>query len=618
MPPPLYPNGFAYWIRSGAQPTTYDESILALSPAAYWKLNDPSGSRFAQDSSGNGWTASVSGTCKFGVAGPGTGDTAVTIGTNSFITAFGPLDPFQGQDCTIIGWSSTTSAGATAFMLTVGQQSSGEQIQFFNNSTGYITAALYGDGNTGAAPVSSSWAMYAMTYSNATGTVSLYYNGVLNGSPSVYGGGAFSVPSGSQFMIGGLAPAGNGVGPFSWPGSISNVAVFGSALSAAQIANLYSLNDGTVLLPGAPGKVTQTGNFSYWIRGGTVAFPIAISASVSSSVNAMAGVAALTVTAYGPGITAAVPVGAASVTVGAFGASVSSSTSASTNALAGVASLTVTAYGPGVGSAVGLANVTITGQNLTPSIKPTDQTGASVGVAGMSLGTGSTVGSANITVAAPSGSAKVGATDQTGASVTVAGRAPGIGATPSVANVTIVAQNTAASIGVNPTAAGVVVVAFGTGIGSTVQVASVGVIGLAPGVGVTPGTGNVALVALSPGTGLVPITANVVVTGSAPGIGSTPGTANVTVQALITSAIIGAGAQVANVTVTGDDVAARISTIAGLASVAVVAYQAQFKTVIVAIFTASLVHTGWMTDPDGPTTGWTAGTVFFSHGPTRY
>ncbi len=51
------------------QIVSYDETVLtklSLAPVAYWKLNDPVGSTTAADSSGNGYTLTVSGTVTFG------------------------------------------------------------------------------------------------------------------------------------------------------------------------------------------------------------------------------------------------------------------------------------------------------------------------------------------------------------------------------------------------------------------------------------------------------------------------------------------------------------------------------------------------------------------------
>ena len=52
-----------------ALPSSYDETVLtklSLAPVAYWKLDDPVGSTTAADSSGNGYTLTVSGTVTFG------------------------------------------------------------------------------------------------------------------------------------------------------------------------------------------------------------------------------------------------------------------------------------------------------------------------------------------------------------------------------------------------------------------------------------------------------------------------------------------------------------------------------------------------------------------------
>ena len=80
---------FRYYYESASPPaaTGYVANVLALSPSAFWPMQDTSGN--LTDETGNGWTATAQGTATYSVGGP-------TIGSETFdaITFDGSTDYF--------------------------------------------------------------------------------------------------------------------------------------------------------------------------------------------------------------------------------------------------------------------------------------------------------------------------------------------------------------------------------------------------------------------------------------------------------------------------------------------------------------------------------------------
>jgi len=87
----------------------YDSAVSALSPSAWWQLNDPAGSTTAADSSGNGYTGSVTGSVTFGQTGPITGTTGAAFdGSTGYITTTAPQPATSSM--TYIAWFKTTAS----------------------------------------------------------------------------------------------------------------------------------------------------------------------------------------------------------------------------------------------------------------------------------------------------------------------------------------------------------------------------------------------------------------------------------------------------------------------------------------------------------------------------
>ena len=86
---------------------TYSTEVLADSPYAYWKFNEPSGTT-ATDSSGNGRNLAYNGTYTLDQTGLGTLGKAVVMGANSYISGSLTGTPFN-SNWTFEAWYQPTN-----------------------------------------------------------------------------------------------------------------------------------------------------------------------------------------------------------------------------------------------------------------------------------------------------------------------------------------------------------------------------------------------------------------------------------------------------------------------------------------------------------------------------
>jgi len=102
---------------------TYSTEVLADSPYAYWKLNEPSGTT-ATDSSGNGRNLTYIGTYTLNQTGLGTLGKAVVMGANSYISGNLTGTPFNAS-WTFEAWYQPTNwtAGSPRGIFEYGSES---------------------------------------------------------------------------------------------------------------------------------------------------------------------------------------------------------------------------------------------------------------------------------------------------------------------------------------------------------------------------------------------------------------------------------------------------------------------------------------------------------------
>ena len=210
--------------------STYDTTVSAASPTAWWKLTDAPGTTTAADSSGNGHTGTATAVTF--------GNGALFNGTNSAIlTSWNPT----ASAITVDGWvnlDGLTQSGNSRLIANSHTDSSDVKGFEVMLTSALIPQAWFGNGTTraGVASISpvptSGWTYLAATWDGAT--VSFYVNGVFHVSTPLSG----SLPAGTASGIGlGYNPAYNGD---YLNGQLSEWTVALSALSGAQIAARYA------------------------------------------------------------------------------------------------------------------------------------------------------------------------------------------------------------------------------------------------------------------------------------------------------------------------------------------------------------------------------------------
>lgn len=222
----------------------YGAEVMADSPLAFWKLDEPGGSTSAVDSSGNGRTAS--GSPVFGNA-----STPIPDKTTAGFSNFGLLDAGDvlgqvGASITVecfmrlnTGWPGGGN-GQWAPLVTKGGAGGGwglsrraatNSLSFnlgFNSGFGSVTAsAEYGTGWTGGA-----WFHAVGTYDGSN--LRLYQNGVLVAT-TAYAGGIASNSAATR-----IAHWAGATNRNFGTGFLSHVAIFGTALSAGRISAHYA------------------------------------------------------------------------------------------------------------------------------------------------------------------------------------------------------------------------------------------------------------------------------------------------------------------------------------------------------------------------------------------
>lgn len=232
-----------YAAAGGGGPSGYAAEVLADSPLAYWPLSETSGSTFA-DLSGNSKTLTAAGSPTVGATGPFVGEYAVTLNGSSQY-----LDSNQGinhSDFTIeFWWKGTDTAGKFAsarsntYSMTVGLG------PMFGGVNGGIHWGVDAGGTwegivTNGAINDGTWKHVACVWDGTSGSavapaqLKIYVDGVqaATSAASYVSANAPITSSGVGYRFG---AARDGSGDYV-AGDFSNIAVYGSALSAARVA----------------------------------------------------------------------------------------------------------------------------------------------------------------------------------------------------------------------------------------------------------------------------------------------------------------------------------------------------------------------------------------------
>jgi hypothetical protein len=223
---------------------------MADSPLGYWRLNEAAGSTVAQDYSGFGHHGAVSGNVTFGASG-GTGATSALFnGGDISIQATSPSSFKGANGLTVTLWFNSPgvvvnpgqdprgiydmldyrrdTATPGGFLCRLQTDSFNDQLESVHgiiNSQPHMQTGVEGNFANGK------WHQYAFTADTATG-LALYIDGqqvATNNQPFTWS------MAQDTLKIGGMP----GYGAYQYFGSMSDVAVFGTALSSDRILAQY-------------------------------------------------------------------------------------------------------------------------------------------------------------------------------------------------------------------------------------------------------------------------------------------------------------------------------------------------------------------------------------------
>ncbi|WP_444662912.1 PKD domain-containing protein [Cellulomonas sp. CW35] len=239
----------AHWVTSGRTSSVtpvpadaYGAAVRAANPDLYWRLGEAAGAT-AADTGPLSYPGTYSGGLTRGVAGAlaGTSNTAVTFGgTNGLVAS---QADFNGPDVYSeeLWFKTTTTAGGK--LIGFGDAATGTSSNYdrhvYMEENGKLTFGVWtGEANTITTPASyNDGAWHHMVATQGPDGMKLYVDGVLRGthaqtSQQVYTG---------YWRVGGDTTW----GPQAWfAGTIDEVAVYGSVLDAATVAQHYSVGSG--------------------------------------------------------------------------------------------------------------------------------------------------------------------------------------------------------------------------------------------------------------------------------------------------------------------------------------------------------------------------------------
>lgn len=217
----------------------YVAEVLRDNPRSYWRLGDPNVTSTAARDEQRSATATAVNTPTWQVDGVLTGNKAVTFASaSSEYIDTGDLSLFEAGDCTYECWFHTV---ATSQQTLVSEGNSGTGVQFCSLQLEAVTRKpqiqFRNDANTlqtitgGAATNDGAWHHAVLTRSGST--VTLYVDGVATG-------GTASTSGAYTFNKSRIAAFGRNTDTNFMNGTIAEVAVYATALSAARVAAHYA------------------------------------------------------------------------------------------------------------------------------------------------------------------------------------------------------------------------------------------------------------------------------------------------------------------------------------------------------------------------------------------
>ena len=248
-----------HYLAGASDSQTYDQTVLADVPAAYWRLDEPAGSTTVVDLTG-GNDAPVSGAAVLGWSGliTGSGTALSGNGTDAFVSVPDASElntggPYEAK--TVEAWIRPADVTATQVVYEQGATSRGLNVYV---EGGQIWAGIWnrnndGDGTTPwaqdvwlSAPISANQTYHVvLVYDFANSRSALYLNGAevasATGMGRLFGHGG-DIGIGAQNNDARFATRGDGAGDrWFFNGVIDEVATYNSALSTEAIQTHYLL-----------------------------------------------------------------------------------------------------------------------------------------------------------------------------------------------------------------------------------------------------------------------------------------------------------------------------------------------------------------------------------------
>jgi hypothetical protein len=227
---------------------TYAQTVLADSPLAYWRLDEPAGATTALDSSGNGVNGTYVGTFTHAVAGALVNDPDTAAGFDG-ATAFvdvGAVFPFAGTvPCSLEAWANPVvdvdyhglisrndeATGPTYGWLMYIEPSSAPFYDYSRHQspTVRVIAQSSYTATTGV------WAHVVATFDGTS--LLLYVNGNLETSVP----NTVSLPTATSHLV--LGAENGGLSSW-WHGTLDEIAVYDHVLTQARVTEHYKVGMG--------------------------------------------------------------------------------------------------------------------------------------------------------------------------------------------------------------------------------------------------------------------------------------------------------------------------------------------------------------------------------------
>ncbi len=238
---------------------TYKSAVLALVPAAYWRCNEASGN--LADATANANTMVAQGTPSYSVPGgiPGDPDTAIALNGNSanFFSAANSASLNVADVFTVVAWVKRAALDADMSILTRGTYGYGVHIRIDKLllTKQDVTNIVYST----LTITDKNWHMVAVTKNGSA--VNLYIDGA-----DVTG----AITPDTCAATGGVTNLGSYAtyNTLPWNGSLDEVALWGSALTAANITTLWQAAQAAIV-PNAATVFLYTPN-PPWTRLGVI------------------------------------------------------------------------------------------------------------------------------------------------------------------------------------------------------------------------------------------------------------------------------------------------------------------------------------------------------------